>query len=127
MGEKRILHGRYALPADFKAGGMARVYRAADLDDESRIVAVKVLNTSSDERTTAIAFERETKALMRLSHLNIVELLEAGRRYRRRLGATPTLAYRLSRRARGAFLLRRAGTSRGYAANSGDSATSDQK
>jgi hypothetical protein len=79
MGEKRLLHGRYALPADFKAGGMAQVYRAADLDDESRIVAVKVLNTSSDERTAAIAFERETKALMRLSHPNIVELLEAGR------------------------------------------------
>jgi hypothetical protein len=79
MGEKRILHGRYALPADFKSGGMARVYRAADLDDDSRIVAVKVLSTSSGERTAAIAFERETKALMRLSHPNIVELLEAGR------------------------------------------------
>ncbi len=79
MGGKRILHGRYALPADFKAGGMARVYRAADLDDESRTVAVKVLNTSGDERTSVIAFERETKALMRLSHPNIVELLDAGR------------------------------------------------
>jgi hypothetical protein len=79
MGEKRILHERYALPADFKAGGMARVYRAADLDDESRIVAVKVLNTSGDERTAAIAFERETKALMRLGHPNIVELLDVGR------------------------------------------------
>jgi len=79
MGEKRLLHGRYALPADSKAGGMARVYRAADLDDDSRIVAVKVVNTSGDERTAAIAFERETKALVRLSHPNIVKLLDAGR------------------------------------------------
>lgn len=79
MGGKRILDGRYALPADFQAGGMARVFRAADLDDRSRTVAVKVLNNSGDERTAAIAFERETKALMRLGHPNIVELLDAGR------------------------------------------------
>ncbi|HEU4635546.1 MAG TPA: protein kinase, partial [Edaphobacter sp.] len=75
----RIFAGRYALPKQFRPGGMARVYQAADLDDNSRRVAVKILNPEDDERVTAIAFERETRSLRQLSHPNIVELLDVGR------------------------------------------------
>jgi superfamily I DNA/RNA helicase len=58
---------------------MARVYQAADLEEGSRQVAVKILKREQDDRITAIAFDRETQALQQLSHPNIVELLDAGR------------------------------------------------
>jgi hypothetical protein len=58
---------------------MARVYKAVDLEKDSRHVAVKILNHQHDDAAVAIAFERETKSLQRLGHPNIVELLDAGR------------------------------------------------
>ncbi|HEX6204735.1 MAG TPA: AAA domain-containing protein [Solirubrobacterales bacterium] len=79
MSGGRILDGRYALPDDFRNGGMARVYKAADLQEGSRIVAVKILKKKLDDRVAALAFERETQALLNLSHPNIVEMLDAGR------------------------------------------------
>jgi hypothetical protein len=79
MNSGRILAGRYAIPAEFRSGGMARVYKAVDLEHDSRYVAVKILNQQHDDAAVAIAFERETKSLQRLAHPNIVELLDAGR------------------------------------------------
>ncbi len=79
MNGKRLLADRYALPPDFRSGGMARVYKAVDLEHDSRHVAVKILNHQHDDAAVAIAFERETKSLQRLGHPNIVELIDAGR------------------------------------------------
>lgn len=78
----RIIDERWALPATFRAGGHARVYRASDLNGEIEgPVAVKVIPPAikGDERLAILVFNREHEALSRLQHPNIVELLDAGR------------------------------------------------
>lgn len=75
----RLLNARYALAAKPRVGGMARVYRASDLHNDNKIVAVKIL---SDDRIEAPilqeVFKRETDALRELTHDGIVKLLDSG-------------------------------------------------
>ena len=62
-----------------KAGGMADVYSASDLDEQGRRVAVKLLRYLPDQDAILVeSFRRETDALQRLEHPNIVKLIEAG-------------------------------------------------
>jgi AAA domain/Protein kinase domain len=76
---RRILNGRYALLPNPKAGGMADVYCATDLDSAGQKVAVKLLRYLPDQDAIiAESFRRETDALRRLEHPNIVKLIEAG-------------------------------------------------
>jgi serine/threonine protein kinase len=76
----RILNGQYALPTTYREGGMARVYRATDLHNDNRLVAVKLLNTTTGDIALAnLSAQRECDALLRLRHPNIVSLLDAGR------------------------------------------------
>lgn len=78
----RILDGRWALPAGYRHGGHARVYRATDLDGEiDGVVAVKVIPPAiaGDQRLAIRVFQREQDSLARLQHPNIVELLSGGR------------------------------------------------
>ncbi len=61
-------------------GGMGTVYRAVDLR-AGREVAVKVLDAQHDPAKDPISrerFQREARLSMRLSHSNIVEVLDAG-------------------------------------------------
>ena len=61
-------------------GGMGTVYRAVDLRTR-REVAVKVLDPLHDPAKSPISrerFQREARLSMRLSHPNIVEVLDAG-------------------------------------------------
>ncbi len=61
-------------------GGMGTVYRAVDLRAH-REVAVKVLDPLHDPAKSPISrerFQREARLSMRLSHPNIVEVLDAG-------------------------------------------------
>src|SRR5512135_2705512 len=73
--------GRYHILEQLGEGGMATVYRAYDTRLE-RDVAIKVIRT--DQFAPAILervlkrFEREAKALARLSHPNIVKVLDFG-------------------------------------------------
>ena len=75
-----VLAGRYRIDAPIGVGGMASVYRAADLRLE-RDVAVKVLlpNLAADP-ALAQRFEREALALAATSHPSIVKVfdVEAG-------------------------------------------------
>lgn len=75
-----VLAGRYRIDAPLGVGGMASVYRAADLRLE-REVAVKVLlpNLAADP-TVAKRFEREALALAATSHPSVVKVfdVEAG-------------------------------------------------
>ncbi len=61
-------------------GGMGTVYRAIDTRS-NREVAMKVLDPNHDPAKTPILrerFQREARLSMRLSHRNIVEVLDAG-------------------------------------------------
>jgi AAA domain-containing protein/protein kinase-like protein len=78
----RILDGRWALPADFRHGASARVYRATDLGgDYEGYCAVKVVPPflNGNEQLAAQLFEREQRTLTKLRHDNIVALLGGGR------------------------------------------------
>lgn len=78
----RILDGRWALPAEARSGGSARVYRAKDLTDAiETAVAVKVVSATlnGDQKVAALLFEREQRTLMKLRHEGIVELIDGGR------------------------------------------------
>lgn len=76
----RIIARRYILDDDYRAGGMARVYRAVDRETHDT-VAVKVLtrHLQPDERYLNLEFQRESRALARLNHANVVHLRDAGR------------------------------------------------
>lgn len=76
----RILDGQYALPTAYREGGMARVYRATDLHSDNKVVAVKLLKTTTGDIALAnLSAQRECDALFRLRHPNIVSILDAGR------------------------------------------------
>jgi serine/threonine-protein kinase len=71
--------GHYEIVAQLGAGGMGEVYRARDarLDRE---VAVKVLSEAVAQDPDRLArFEREAKAVAKLSHPNILEIFDFGR------------------------------------------------
>ena len=70
--------GPYQIVGMIGAGGMGEVYRARD-PRLARDVAIKVLPSAvADNRDRLERFEREAKALARLSHPNIVAIHELG-------------------------------------------------
>jgi serine/threonine-protein kinase len=70
----RALGGRYRLVRELGAGGMARVFRAIDVRDDSP-VAVKILFASTDAGIDALLrFQQEGAVLSTLKHPNIVEV-----------------------------------------------------
>ena len=73
--------GRYHILEQLGEGGMATVYKAYDTRLE-RDVAVKVLRTDqfipAELHTVLQRFEREAKSLAKLSHPNIVNILDFG-------------------------------------------------
>lgn len=73
-----LLSGRYRLQSKLGSGGMSTVYLA---DDEvlDRPVAVKVLHREmSDQPDQLERFRRESRAAARLSHPNLVSVIDAG-------------------------------------------------
>ena len=73
--------GRYHILEQLGEGGMATVYKAYDTDRE-RNVAFKVLRTETFSplllEQVLKRFEREAKSLAKLSHPNIVKILDYG-------------------------------------------------
>jgi hypothetical protein len=70
--------GRYQVMEQLGRGGMATVYKGYDPELE-RIVAIKVILQQEDHTDFFLArFKREAKTLARLSHPNIVKLLDYG-------------------------------------------------
>ena len=78
MTEQKILAGRYRLTEQIGMGGMAIVYRAVDLRTGHN-VAVKVLRPEYNEDREFIGrFQREAEAASKMTHHNIVNLLDVG-------------------------------------------------
>ena len=73
-----VISGRYVVQAIVGTGGMAVVYRAFDRK-KNRIVAIKVLRPEyeSDEEFVR-RFSREAEAASKVSHENIVNMLDVG-------------------------------------------------
>jgi len=77
MSEK-ILANRYRLTEQIGMGGMAIVYKAVDLRTGHN-VAVKVLRPEFNEDSEFIGrFQREAEAASKMTHHNIVNLLDVG-------------------------------------------------
>ena len=71
--------GRYEIVGPLGAGGMGEVYRARDVQLE-RDVAVKVLPEAVAQDPDRLErFERESRAVAKLSHPNILEIYDFGR------------------------------------------------
>ena len=75
----RLLNSRYALPANYKSGGIADLYKATDLQNGSQPAAVKLFKEGEFEtEIIAETVSREINALKELKHQNIVQLLDHG-------------------------------------------------
>lgn len=73
-----LISGRYRIEAVVGTGGMAVVYRAQDLL-ENRTVAIKVLRPEYESDMEFVRrFSREAEAAAKMSHENIVNLLDVG-------------------------------------------------
>jgi serine/threonine protein kinase len=74
----KLINDRYAIQPPPKAGGMAEVYKAYDIDT-ARHVAIKLFTRGTiDDHILKETFDREVRALKELRHPNIVELLDVG-------------------------------------------------
>jgi hypothetical protein len=73
-----VLSGRYRLESKLGSGGMSTVYLARD-ETLERSVAVKVLHQEiSDQPDQIERFRREARTVARLSHPNVVAVIDAG-------------------------------------------------
>ena len=73
-----LLSGRYRLESKLGSGGMSTVYLAID-ETLGRNVAVKVMHAEiSDQPDQIERFRREARAVARLSHPNLVGVIDAG-------------------------------------------------
>lgn len=73
-----IIAGRYRLDAVIGAGGMSTVFRAWDATLE-RPVALKLMRLDlTDDEQQLERFRREARAAARLSHPNVVTVIDAG-------------------------------------------------
>ena len=74
----RTISGRYVVQAKVGTGGMAVVYRAFD-KKTNRIVAIKVLRPEYESDAEFVRrFSREAEATSKVSHENIVAMLDVG-------------------------------------------------
>ncbi|MFN2611880.1 MAG: protein kinase [Solirubrobacterales bacterium] len=83
-----LLSGRYRLESKIGSGGMSTVYLAED-ETLDRPVAVKILHREiSDEPDQLERFRREARAAAKLSHPNLVTVIDAGED-----GGTPYIVF----------------------------------
>lgn len=74
----RVVANRYELESEIGRGGMAVVYQARDLR-LNRLVAFKLLHPYlATQAESAARFTRESEAIAKLHHPNIVEIFDAG-------------------------------------------------
>ncbi len=75
---KGFFLGPYKLLAPLGAGGMGKVFQAADTRLDKRRVAIKVLSAQSANRAAVQRFRQEAETSLQLQHPNIVRTFELG-------------------------------------------------
>ena len=75
---ERTIDDRFVIQQQIGTGRMSSVYVAIDTASNDRRVAVKILNTQHPDSVKRELFRRETTALRRLRHPNIVNLQHSG-------------------------------------------------
>ncbi len=70
--------GPYRLTRKLGEGGMGEVHAAEQLEPIARTVALKVIKPGMDSAQIVARFEAERRALARMSHANIAQVLDAG-------------------------------------------------
>ena len=78
MAGTRTIEDRFVLLEEIGNGRMSTVYLAEDTANDGLRVAVKVLNTAHDDAIKGELFRRETTALRKLRHRNVVGMRERG-------------------------------------------------
>ncbi|MBX7221339.1 MAG: protein kinase [Blastocatellia bacterium] len=76
-----LLATRYRIDAKIGEGGMGAVFRAFDSRNLDRMVAIKVINAKFIEKFGPKAkqrMEREKEAYLRITHPNIVQIIDSG-------------------------------------------------
>ncbi len=79
--ERTVVANRFVIvPDSMVTGGVSDVFRAVDLEDPARPVALKLIrDTPEQSRLSDLFFEREVGSLRELRHENIVELVAGGK------------------------------------------------
>ena len=75
LSEGHVFNNQYVLEKAIGNGRMSSVYLASDSTTTDKQVALKILNTSHADEIKRELFNRETTALRRLTHSNIVRML----------------------------------------------------
>lgn len=74
-----MINERYVLLGKPFSGGMAEIYKAVDIKNDGKHVAIKIFKHGEiREEIIKESFRRETHALQELKHPNIVELIDSG-------------------------------------------------
>src|SRR4051812_44008750 len=78
-GAGRVLNARYALASDPLQGGSATVYKASDLKEGLRYVAIKLFGENQPQsKFLTEFFNRDIRSLQELRHPSIIELIDWG-------------------------------------------------
>lgn len=73
------IDNRYVIERELGRGGMGQLYLAGDRKTDGRLVVVKFLLRELMENESARrSFQQESKALSRIRHANVVEVLDTG-------------------------------------------------
>ncbi len=71
--------GRYAVVDRLAIGGMAEVFLAREVDGLDRLVVLKrMLPALAEDEEFVVMFQREAQIVARISHPNVVQILERG-------------------------------------------------
>jgi len=74
-----VLSGRYEILEALDRGGMGEVYLANQLGIDRRVVIKAVSAGRFDEEATQLRFRREAALLQRITHPNVVDILDVGK------------------------------------------------
>jgi eukaryotic-like serine/threonine-protein kinase len=73
-----VLAGRYEIVGPLGAGGMGAVFRAADLADKKREIALKIAIIKEQREDVVARFKRECELSDLIDHPHVIQIFESG-------------------------------------------------